>query len=545
MPQAILTLLDVRRVQPYIFGTNELKQNLGASALVEAATRAWVLAALDAVPLSHNTVTADEIKSDKAVWRGEVLAEVLFAGGGNVGLLFATLEHARAFTEHYTAQVLQKAPGLEVAVVHGAVGGAQDRDLATGWANFQRELAQRKERPAPRQAPLGLSVTAQCAYTSRFAVAEVGEDPGAQVLASAEVREKLRYHKLAQDRLRQLLPSLQHYELPSDFDHLGGERGRFRYLAVVHADGNGIGRRLEDYLKPSTSNAEWVDRLRRFSQALNQAGLQAMQAVGALLVEHVHQQGKRTEIIGRQRAEDVIELRENRLPFRPIVYGGDDVTFVCDGRLGLALAVKFLETFNRQPLPDGEVGYACAGVAIVHTHYPFAQAYALAAKLCQEAKNFVQAHEPNKHGQALSWHFATSGLLGDWAEIRQREYTALPGANQAAPLPGHLAMRPVFLRPLPGAESWRTWDNFKRLTEAFRQGAAWRGRRNKVKDLRTALRQGETAGLEFTRLYGRLPEPEQITGVDNVARVARTGWHQGRCVYFDAVEAADFLMLLE
>jgi hypothetical protein len=25
------------------------------------------------------------------------------------------------------------------------------------------------------------------------------------------------------------------------------------------------------------------------------------------------------------------------LPFRPLVYGGDDVTFVCDGRLGLVL----------------------------------------------------------------------------------------------------------------------------------------------------------------------------------------------------------------
>jgi hypothetical protein len=28
------------------------------------------------------------------------------------------------------------------------------------------------------------------------------------------------------------------------------------------------------------------------------------------------------------------------LPFRPIVFGGDDVTFICDGRLGLSLATQ-------------------------------------------------------------------------------------------------------------------------------------------------------------------------------------------------------------
>src|SRR5690606_5681066 len=73
------------------------------------------------------------------------------------------------------------------------------------------------------------------------------------------------------------------------------------------------------------------------------------------------------------------------LPLRPILLGGDDLTFLCDGRVALALTEAALKAFEAEVPSLGRVT-ACAGVAIVPAHAPFAQAYALAEALCRHAK---------------------------------------------------------------------------------------------------------------------------------------------------------------
>ena len=77
---------------------------------------------------------------------------------------------------------------------------------------------------------------------------------------------------------------------------------------------------------------------------------------------------------------------EDVFPLRPIVYGGDDLTFICDGRLGLDLTAFYLKEFAKEKIKicgtDQSVD-ACAGVAIVPTKFPFAEAYNFADQLCR------------------------------------------------------------------------------------------------------------------------------------------------------------------
>ncbi|NJP11256.1 MAG: hypothetical protein HC866_18740 [Leptolyngbyaceae cyanobacterium RU_5_1] len=154
------------------------------------------------------------------------------------------------------------------------------------------------------------------------------------------------------------------------------------------------------------------------------------------------------------------------LPFRPIVFGGDDVTFVCDGRLGVSLAIEYLnqfETCAKDPqtgLLDWDVtankfvvkgATAAAGVAIVKTHYPFARAYGLAEDLCDDAKK-LRTHFRDKledwEGSTLDWHYALSGLFGGIDDIRDREYTVPAGS---------LTLRPVALSD-DAPDVRRTWS---------------------------------------------------------------------------------------
>ena len=181
------------------------------------------------------------------------------------------------------------------------------------------------------------------------------------------------------------------------------------------------------------------------------------------------------------------------------------------------------------------LGYACAGIATVKAHYPFARAYQLAEELTKKAKGFARqaaqaSNQPaESYGSALDWHFAASGLLGDLDEIRQREFHVHAGC---------LHMRPVLFEPTDG--KWRTWENFCALTKEFSDAEAWP--RSKLMALREALRQGPDGVKAFVSTL----DTGRLLAVSNVpdARHAESGWSEieHTCVYFDAIEALDFFI---
>jgi hypothetical protein len=271
--------------------------------------------------------------------------------------------------------------------------------------------------------------------------------------------------------------------------------------------------------------------MREFSQEVNQIGLKAMQAVRDYLAISIHlaDDKKRSyELVDRYDKEETVRLKGNSLPIRPLVFGGDDITFVCDGRLGLALAVKLLRVFSEAQLPDKIKTYACAGVAIVHSHYPFARAYALAEELCQSAKQQARKWDEKSRVTLLNWHITSSGLTLDWDETKKREFQN-----------GSLLLRPLVVTKAGDVSTpaWQTWETFTELVSGFRQGR-WSTQRNKQKDLREVLRKGSEATQKFTNQHGELPESVAIPQKAN-----QTGWiNDTQCLYFDALEAMDIFV---
>jgi hypothetical protein len=133
---------------------------------------------------------------------------------------------------------------------------------------------------------------------------------------------------------------------------------------------------------------------------------------------------------------------------------------------------------------------------------------------------------------ALDWHFAVSGLVLPLGEVRKREYT-VPDGN--------LLMRPVRLNPPNG--DWRSWETFTQVMQTFQdEDGPWAGRRNKVKALRQALRDGRQAVPHFLASYPDLKSLPEIRGLPTMAE---QGWQGPRCGYFDAIEALDFYVPLE
>ncbi|MGC8779538.1 MAG: Cas10/Cmr2 second palm domain-containing protein [Anaerolineae bacterium] len=552
MTQHIAMLIEASGIQEYIFGSNELIQNIGASEVVTQATTDWLFDETNGLlPRPHNVQRVKQRGApsrwhldDRGLADG-LEAEVVYAGGGNALLLFGAEETARKLAYDLTRKALQDAPGLrlELAWQPYRVG-----ELAATVNSLRDRIAEQKRAPQ-RSAPLlGLGVTAACSFTGAPAV---GRDREGRYI-SAQVRAKQQAGASdgpGNSRLLEYLGDFSdiNFGFVYDFNRLG-ERDEFSYMAVVHADGNRMGARIQQYVDQfAGDDRAYVRAQREFSVKVQDAAHAALvSTVGVLvdpnnLVHDPDERGRWTHKIGKlDQKKGVIPVwldgQVERLPFRPIVFGGDDVTFVCEGRLGLPLAAHYLSRLAEERLPDGDPLYARAGVAIVKTHYPFARTYELAESLCDSAKEFIKETDGDKRRvSALDWHFGVTGLVRPLKQLREREYRTRDG---------WLHMRPVLLTPVNTSE-WRSWEVFSDLLGAFATHRDWRGRRNKVKALREALRNGPEATELFLRNLADAVELPDSSGLVSVPQARLRGWHGERCIYFDAVEALDFYVPLE
>lgn len=565
--KVILTVIDVTGTQNYIFGSNRLRESIGASELIAQATDNWVKGILK---ISDTTTKIEDGNTD---------AEIVYVGGGNAVILFKTDEQnekkkAIDFTREYTKKLLIDTPNLDVVVAHSsAFEFDNNRDILEVHKEVMKQISIKKNcRPLSAQLK-GLAVSAQCVSTGETASFspkellgfsderfETLEEKYGDNYVSAEVFEKLKMVDVANDRLKNdlfskvtSLPetvtdkfSKDKFFPPLGFDNLGRTEGDTSFIGVVHTDGNGMGNRIREFSKLATSNREWVDKMRKMSEKINSANLHALQRMTDFLASKLNLDEKGNVILQAENGKG-FRLKEGRIfdrniddwkdvifyPFRPIIFGGEDVAFICDGRIALDLTVYYLKALEETKLADNEPLYGRAGVALVKSHYPFRRAYDLAEDLARSAKQRIKTVEekPENKGKvsAIDWHLAFTGLTGSVKEIRKREYQH-----------DKLCMRPLSICKTKNTGDWQTWENFVSVTGEFQD--KWSENRNKAKTLREVVRKGEHQVEQFFKLNKELRLPEiKNCGPEMMLK----GWFNTRCGYFDALEMMDFYFSLQ
>lgn len=473
----VLTGIDVLGVQRYVFASSRLQDAVAASWLVHWATA-----------------------SDGALG-GDAGGEVLLASGGNAILRFGDIEQARGSVARYTRRLHDEAPSLEVAVAHRSYGAG---GLADAIEKLQVDLARAKLKRLPSVPQLGLSVTASCRITGLPAV---GFDPQDRSIPLSRMVLRWRDEDVrsrAQDRWEAFLKGTDRFAFPAKIDNMGRTRGDTSLLGVVHIDGNGIGERIADWLctcrERSRPDDDVRDQMREWSAALDQAGHDSLAAVGisvtrSVVTKRINDKD-RPFLAGRVSDLD-FELSPSGdgrtfLPLRPVLLGGDDLTFLCDGRIALDLAETALGAFAAD-IPHLGRGTACAGVALVPAHTPFERAYELAETLCSNAKR--RRREKNDSESWIDWHIGAPRPGEGIGDLRRRAYTEAGGSTSI-----DLTCRPYRLGANAAeVETWRWLSQTVLGTgpDGFR-GERWRQHRNKIKELASLVREGAD-GIERAR----------------------------------------------
>jgi hypothetical protein len=195
------------------------------------------------------------------------------------------------------------------------------------------------------------------------------------------------------------------------------------WVAVVHADGNGIGSVFLTF-------PERVAQVESTSELGMDVHARYLAEFGAEL-EAVTQQAFRTAL---DQALTVLDAAAGPNGFDrartllPVVVGGDDVTVICHAALALPLVRAFLAEFERltaahrvlsKVAARGGTGglTAAAGVAIVKPHHPFSAAYDLAEELCHSAKQ-AKTGAPTVAVSSFDVHVAHESTLRDLQDVR-------------------------------------------------------------------------------------------------------------------------------
>lgn len=539
-----LVLIETSGNQNYIFSTNRLRENIGASQLTYQAGTHWVIQAV--ATQNKEVLTKDWRKPEQfrqmlrednpALEDSDRKAEVIVAASGKALILTRDEDTAKAIISEVTRKALMEAPGLDISGVYESFTwseeGSDSLSKAIKKVHKTFEKA-RSRRPSPENRFLRLPIVASCTVSGLPASQTIIIGKKEQLISkvSAIKHEKA---KDAKERLTNL-----DIRLSSQIDQLlrdeESEEEKRSWLAVVHADGNGLGQifiNFEDYIGKDDNNRDYINKYRKFSLSLDECTEAAFKAALDVF------------------SQEPSEKPEKFAPIVPLIIGGDDLTVVCDGHYALEFTRVFLQNFEQQTETNriiSEIAQkafgvsrlsACAGVAIVKRHFPFSVAYDLAEDLIKSAKEVKR--KVTKQGNsntpfpcsAIDFHilYDTSGInLGDIrrklepepkTQLYNRPYVVTDNLSQA------------------DGQDWVELHRWQRLSDRIKALNDDKLPSSQSHALRTSLFSKDAADAQY-RLIQQRYDLKPFTESE------RSVFHQSQDIhstsFLDALDARDFL----
>lgn len=518
-------LLDTRSIQKYVFGCNRLKTNTGASYLVDGIFTEAMVNVLKQSGLKmpdQDWKDADKLEmSEKA----DIECEIAYIGGGNMLVLVCkgaeSLSICRELVQKWSLKVLLEAPGLKTGVAIGEIDLSKENFQASLHALY-KQLKENQNNVLPQVDLPYTGFSVECDYSGKVANVYNKEY---KRLVSAEVAAKTAAYDVADKKIKKNFSEVlgDEYDFCSELESIGYKDGE-SYISVIHIDGNNMGVKF--------SNCRDMQERKNLSKKVQKT---VEHAFGYLIKKIVTEYDTYADVLDMR----VLKQGNKRLlPLRPIIIGGDDITFICPGRMGLQYAQTFIEYVNSEDLLDKDLyNYikketgkqinkslsCCAGVAIVPAKYPFFRAYELAEQLCDEAKALSRKDD----GNYLDFAILHGEKYGDIQMLRKEQYASANGNLHYGPY-----------NVLGDKTDKHSVKGLLALSEKL---AAEKMPRNKIKDLRRVLHEDKHSMSIFLENCQEICE--LVKKENKLATVtADDMWDKdaGATRYIDAIEVIDF-----
>ncbi|SFV61756.1 FIG00471280: hypothetical protein [hydrothermal vent metagenome] len=326
---------SVQGIQDFIFATNKLQEIVGASEIVKSIA--------DIFKKKYNP------------------DEILINTAGNIKAIFDTKEACQKVVLEFPKIISQMAYGITISQAVVAFDGE-----AKDYINeLEKRLKIQRNKPS---IPLDISINIM-KLNPKTARAKINQDE--DMATSQKLKANREFYKKN--------PTVTEFK---DFSYMKNSKGK---IAVIHIDGNGLGKIVKDL----------GEKLSAFSIELDKATKKAVK-----------------------------DAKKDSMHIREVIVGGDDVTVICNANDALAFTKNFLTNFEDETKRIKELEgikdklTACAGIAYCNEKYPFHYAVDLAETLCGVAKN-----HSNREHSCLMFHNIQGSHYQSWDKFVEDELT--------------------------------------------------------------------------------------------------------------------------
>ena len=533
--EKFLVISEVSKKQGYIFKTNKLKENIGASAIIEYITEDLPKEKLSEV-LGKDT---KKIKEEN----------VVNAGGGNSLFILDNEDDAKKFISLTTKTVLKDFPGVEFFMAYQKFDYDKD-SIIDAIDEIYKKLNDKKSARASVFRKKSYGIEQNCVTTGLAAYKRYDD-----VFLSRESYVKREWSKdEKQDKIKNTISDVikefedRGYKFTKELEELITEKGDNSYVAIVSLDGNKMGQKIqhmkeearkkEDKNNMAESNKKYIEKLTAFSNNIKKYYETAFTDMLNVIDKNY------------DKVSESLKLKDNIIPVRPIILAGDDVCFICNAKIALECVNLFIKSLNKNSVEDEQLN-ACAGICMLRSSYPFDKGYEIAENLCKNGKaKIVDSNDAS----LVDFHICQGEISTSLSEIRNRAHI-----NKEIELnikPFYINITEVenniqkssdkkYERVITEENTFNTYENFKAEFKRIEQKT--KDCKGKIRKLRDIFPQGE----EKTRLFmnKNMIADEFNHGFKLPKGKVNYGFYEldGKktCLYFDIIELQDMFINLD
>ena len=499
MGTKVIAMYDVRGIQRYIYRTPHIQDAMGASSIIEGIIENALRNAADRLQISEDQMELNWDNEEKPYPYSETdhRIKVLYIGGGNAYVEFSDADLCVNCNKLMARYILEKTYSLQLAAVYTEKTDVYYKDYQQLFQKMNQVKAE-----ALDTKPLGALPIMKVEKKTGFPVVKDEK--------STETLQKERHKKttIAEDEEEKIL------------DNLIDSKGVDSTLAIVHMDGNNMGLRIRGLVQGEKDYVKAVNLMRQISHNIHYAYLNTFEEM----------------------KEDLQDSENDRKLIRKILVAGDDITYICNAKLALASVEHFSKKITGKVMYGDEskenikrYGFSvCAGIAYVHSHFPFYIGYEVAEACCDSAKDRAKKPE-NKDGDRVGnyvdFQICKNVQCRNLDRVREKEYRTPTGEN--------LLIRPYYVPTDYDFGLSKTKEknySYKKLKENIKYFAEGEIPRSFVKQIRNTYPLGSHQMEELTRFLdsrGR-KMPDQETAQMEMYEEDRTA------KWYDALELIDW-----
>lgn len=374
---------SVQGIQEFIFKTNKLQEIVGASEIVKGIEKLFI--------------------------DNYVPHEVLLNAAGNIKAVFDEKE-CRNIVENFPKIMMKSAYGITVsqAVVKISGNSATQEDINT----LEKRLKIQRNIVAPFL-DMSLNIMTLSPTTAK-PIVKYRKIKNKSVPVDMAINQKIE----ANEAFFVKNPHLKEFK---NLSELANGKNK---IAVIHADGNGLG----------------------------------------MLIPKLHQQGKKLSTFSKALDEATKNAfkraKDDTMSIRDVILGGDDMVVICNANDALPFTHNFLKYFEEET--EDKIGSkltACAGIVYMNQKYPFHYALSLAEELCDASKKHAKQINPDLAPSSLMFHNIQSANFQSWDRFVKDELT-ISNENQTV----RCDFGPYYL----GEDGEPSIEDFMSTLEAYR-----------------------------------------------------------------------------